>query len=111
LARGTIGLTATYAIFDDEDIDGGDEESVTGILTLTRELSPRLTGDLSMRAQYRDYDVSYTRLYSPSAGLSYLFGYDITSSLRYIYTDSYSPVREGDVYRVNRVILSLSKRW
>jgi hypothetical protein len=111
LARGTIGLTATYAIFDDEDINGDDEESVTGILTLTRELSPRLTGDLSMRAQYRDYDVSYTRLYSPSAGLSYLFGHDITSSLRYIYMDSYSPVREGDVYRVNRVILSLSKRW
>jgi uncharacterized protein (PEP-CTERM system associated) len=111
LARGTLGLSATYAIFDDDDIDGGDEESLTGILTLTRDFSPRLVGDVSMRAQYRDYDVSYTQLYSPSAGLSYLFGYGISSSLRYIYTDSYSPEREEDVYRVNRVILSLSKRW
>jgi hypothetical protein len=111
LARGTIGLRASYATFSDEELDFGDEESLFGALTLTHALTPRLNGDLSFRTEYRDYVVSYTRLYSPSAGLSYLFGYGISSSLRYIYTDSYSPVREGDVYRVNRVILSLSKRW
>jgi hypothetical protein len=113
-ARGTLGLTASYDIFDEEAVDGAvedDEKRLGGALNLTHSLSSRLTGTLGFRAEHRDYDVSYATLWSPSAGLSYLFGYDIVGSIRYSYIDSYSPEREDDVYKVNRVILSVSKRW
>ncbi len=111
--RGTTGISLFYRDFDQDEVDDDDteeeEQSFGGTLQISHELLPKLSGTAAFTYNRREYDVSYTDYYQPSVGLFYELLEDFTASLQYIYTNSWSPERQGDVYYVNRVILGVTK--
>ena len=112
LHKGAIGLSSSYTEYQDTLTDGSERrkgevrgfwraELSQGLIT-----SLVLIGDRVSQKTLMDYPYHF----SGSAGLSYLFNYDITGSLNYSYIDYRRELDSAaDSRQTNRVILALKK--
>lgn len=112
-ARGNLGLTLSYAEFED---------TLTKLLLTRRyggtvrggyELLPKLTGTLAFTAEKYDQKElgSYTRRFLADSGLGFLAAEGLTVALTYRYIDYFSPGIVTDNKQVNRVILEVRKTF
>jgi len=114
LEQGRVGVSTGYSKYLDTSTDARDRRKAIASGFLSYEFSPHLatsftvTGDKVSRSSVSDY--AY-RL-SGTAGVSYVFNYDVTASLSYSYIEYRRDwENSADAKLTNRVILSLKKTF